>query len=54
MKYKLATNVQTTVNPSGVKTGIFRENLVNTLAADALASCVAKSAASMLLTMQDK
>ena len=41
------------INPSGAKTGIIHENLVNTIAADALAPCVARSSAAMLLIMWD-
>ena len=33
------------INPSGSETGIFRDNQVNTTAADALAPSVAKSSA---------
>ena len=39
---------------TGDGTRIFRENWVNTIAADALAPCVARSSAAMALTMQDK
>ena len=41
-------------NPSGVGTRIFKENWVNTMAADALAPCIARSSAAMVLTLQDK
>ena len=36
------------------ETGIFQESNTNTLAADALAPCITRSLAPMLLTMQDQ
>ena len=42
------------VHSSGAESGIFRENWVNPMAADALAPCVARTSAAMALTMHDK
>ena len=42
------------VKHSGAETGIFEKNLVNTMTADALAPCVARASAAMVLTMQKK
>ena len=39
------------VNSAGVKDGTFRENYVDTLAADALAPCVARTSAAMVLVI---
>ena len=41
-------------NPSGAETRIFWENKVNTMAADALDSCVFKTSAAMIFNMSDK
>ena len=38
-------------NSSMVEAGIFQENLVNTMADDALSPCVAKSLAAMVLAI---
>ena len=45
---------QRLINYFGAETGIFLGNYVNTMAADALATCVARSSATMVLTTQDK
>ena len=42
------------VNTSGATTGLFQDNYVNIMAADALAPCVAKASAAMVLTMHKK
>ena len=42
------------VKPPGAETGIFQENYVSTMGADALAPSVTRSSATMLLTMQDE
>ena len=36
------------------KTGMFQDDFVNTMAADALVTCVARSSAAMVLNMEDK
>ena len=41
-------------NPSGVKAGIFRDNKVNTIAADALATCIVRITVTMVLTVKDE
>ena len=41
------------INPFGAETGIFSEKLVNTLAADALAPCVASTSTAMVLNVWD-
>ena len=41
-------------NPSGADAGIFQENPVNTMAADALAPHVTRSSAAMVLNMEEK
>ena len=41
------------VNPYRAATGIFREIWVNTMAADVLPPCVARTSATMVLTLQD-
>ena len=38
------------LNPFGVWSRMFQENQVNTMATDALAPCIARSLAAMLLT----
>ena len=42
------------VNPAGAEAGIFQENRVNTMAADALATYVARSSSAMVLNMEQK
>ena len=42
------------VNDSGVEIEIFWENYVNTMAADALATCITRTSAAMVLHMQVK
>ena len=42
------------INPFSAETGILQDKWVDTMAADALAPCVARASASMVLTMQDK
>ena len=42
------------LNLRGAEIVIFWDNQVNTIAADALATCVARSSAAMILIMQDK
>ena len=51
------TTTQTTiyeyeVNPCSDKTGILGNNKVNTMTADALAPCITRSSATMILTQQ--
>ena len=41
------------INPTGADPGICRENEVNAMADDALATCVARTSAAMVLTMKD-
>ena len=42
------------VNPSGDETGIFGKNYLNTMTADDLAPCIARSSAAMVLIMEDE
>ena len=42
------------INPFATEIGLFWENKVNTMAADALASSIAKSLASRVSNMQNK
>ena len=42
------------INPSGAENWIYQKNQVNTMAVDDLAPCIARSSASMVLTMQEK
>ena len=45
------TNENWYLKPSGAETGIFRDNTVITMAANALAFCVSKSSAVMVLAI---
>ena len=42
------------LSPSGAETSIIQANWIITKAADALAPCVTKASAAMILTMNDK
>ena len=42
------------VNPAGGGTGIFRDEMVNTMTADALVTSNARSSAAIVLTMRNK
>ena len=44
------TSVTSKLNPSGAKTGIFRDEQLNTVATDALAHCVPSSATPIMMT----
>ena len=46
--------IQSTRSPSGGEDRIFRDNYVNTVGVHALAHCVTKSSAAMILTVYDK
>ena len=49
-----AAGVQRVVNLTGAENGIFRYRYVNTMIADDLAPCVARSSATIVLTLQDE
>ena len=46
--------IELVTSPSVAETRIFSANLVNTMTADALAPCIARTSTAMILILQDK